>query len=211
MGISCMLWNNSVLYLVSTQYLVVCFEYLLYLGSYWKLCKLLYFAPSPLCVHRRIQRIQPLSPARITVSRFLKAECKITPTQTSSRHLKHCPIYRTSHQSSTTISCGSNRAMNLCILHKYLNYDILWLIMHSYTIYRHATRSARFAVSRALHIYRLVYQPLAKRATQRNSRRLWLHCLQPQRTAQHGRATLDFCAYCIKTSVKNFETLCKIL
>lgn len=26
--------------------------------------------------------------------------------------------------------------------------------MHSYTIYRHATRSARFAVSRALCIYR---------------------------------------------------------
>ena len=32
----------------------------------------------------------------------------------------------------------SNRAMNLCILHKYLRYNILWLIMHSYTIYRHA-------------------------------------------------------------------------
>ena len=32
MGISCMLWNNSALYLVSTQYLVVCSEYLLYLG-----------------------------------------------------------------------------------------------------------------------------------------------------------------------------------
>ena len=44
--------------------------------------------------------------------------------------------------------------MNMCILHKYLRYNILWLIMHSYTIYRHATRSARSAVSRALCIYR---------------------------------------------------------
>ena len=44
--------------------------------------------------------------------------------------------------------------MNLCILYKYLSYNILWLIMHSYTIYRHAVRSARFAVSRALCIYR---------------------------------------------------------
>ena len=44
--------------------------------------------------------------------------------------------------------------MNLCILHKYLRYNILWLIMHSYTIYRHATRSARSAVSRALCSYR---------------------------------------------------------
>ena len=57
----------------------------------------------------------------------------------------------------------------------------------------------------------IVYRPLVKRARQRNSRRLWLYCPQPQRTAQHGWATLDFCAYCIKTSVKNFETLCKIL
>lgn len=48
----------------------------------------------------------------------------------------------------------SNRAMNLCILHKYLNYNILWLIIHSSTIYSHAARSARFAVSRALCIYR---------------------------------------------------------
>lgn len=44
--------------------------------------------------------------------------------------------------------------MNLCILHKYLRYNILWLIIHSYTIYRHATRSARSAVSRALCSYR---------------------------------------------------------
>ena len=48
----------------------------------------------------------------------------------------------------------SNGAMNMCILHKYLRYNILWLIMHSYTIYRHATRSARSAVSRALCSYR---------------------------------------------------------
>ena len=48
----------------------------------------------------------------------------------------------------------SNRTMNLCILHKYLRYNILWLIMHSYTIYRHATRSARSSVSRALCSYR---------------------------------------------------------
>ena len=51
--------------------------------------------------------------------------------------------------------------------------------MHSYTIYSHATRSARFAVSRALCIYRLVYRPLAKRATQRNSRRRALCYEQP--------------------------------
>lgn len=44
--------------------------------------------------------------------------------------------------------------INLYILHKYLRYNILWLIMHSYTIYRYATTSARFAVSRALCIYR---------------------------------------------------------
>lgn len=42
----------------------------------------------------------------------------------------------------------------MCILHKYLRYNILWLIMHSYTIYRRAVRSARFAVSRALCVYR---------------------------------------------------------
>ena len=48
----------------------------------------------------------------------------------------------------------SNGAMNMCILHKYLRYNILWLIIHSYTIYCHATRSARSAVSRALCSYR---------------------------------------------------------
>ena len=48
----------------------------------------------------------------------------------------------------------SNWAMNMCNLHKYLRYNILWLIMHSYTIYRHATRSARSAVSRTLCSYR---------------------------------------------------------
>ena len=48
----------------------------------------------------------------------------------------------------------SNWTMNLCILHKYLRYKILWLIMHNHTIYCHATRSARFAVSRALCVYR---------------------------------------------------------
>ena len=65
--------------------------------------------------------------------------------------------------------------------------------MHSYTIYSHATRSARFAVSRALYIYRLVYQPLAKRATQRNSRSRALYYVQlpsqyrAQRMTQHIR------------------------
>lgn len=48
----------------------------------------------------------------------------------------------------------SNRAMNLCILHKYLRYNILWLILRKHTIYSHAARSARFAVSRALCVYR---------------------------------------------------------
>ena len=48
----------------------------------------------------------------------------------------------------------SNGAMNMCTLHRYLRYNILWLIIHSYTIYRPATRSARSAVSRALCIYR---------------------------------------------------------
>ena len=65
--------------------------------------------------------------------------------------------------------------------------------MHSYTIYRHATTSARFAVSRALYIYRCSYRPLAKRATQRNSRRRALCYAQPpsqysaQRMTQHIR------------------------
>lgn len=68
-----------------------------------------------------------------------------------SRILLYLVLY-TLHQPQYLVD--SNRAMNLCILHKYLNYNILWLIMHSYTIYRHATTSARFAVSRALFIYR---------------------------------------------------------
>ena len=42
----------------------------------------------------------------------------------------------------------------MCILHKYLRYNILWLIINSYTIYSLATRSARSAVSRALCSYR---------------------------------------------------------
>ena len=48
----------------------------------------------------------------------------------------------------------SNGAMNLCILHKYLNYNILCYKATMPTIYSRATRSARFAVSRALCIYR---------------------------------------------------------
>ena len=70
---------------------------------------------------------------------------------------------------------------------------MLWLIMHSYTISSQAKRSARFAVSRALYIYRLVYRPLVKRAIQRNSRRLALCYAQPplqysaQRMTRHIR------------------------
>ena len=45
----------------------------------------------------------------------------------------------------------SNGAMNLCILHKYLSYDILCYKATIPTIYSCATRSARFAVSRAVY------------------------------------------------------------
>ena len=41
--------------------------------------------------------------------------------------------------------------MNLCILHKYLSYDILCYKATIPTIYSRATRSARFAVSRAVY------------------------------------------------------------
>ena len=41
--------------------------------------------------------------------------------------------------------------MNLCILHKYLSYDILCYKATIPTIYSRATRSARFAVSRTVY------------------------------------------------------------
>ena len=45
----------------------------------------------------------------------------------------------------------SNGAMNMCILHKYLNHDILCYKATIPTIYSRATRSARSAVSRAVY------------------------------------------------------------
>lgn len=64
-----------------------------------------------------------------------------------SRILLYLVLY-TLHQPQYLVD--SNRAMNLCILHKYLNHNILCYKDTIPTIYSCATRSARFAVSRAL-------------------------------------------------------------
>lgn len=148
MGISCMLWNNSALYLVSTQYLVVCFEYLLYLGFLLEMCKLLYFTPSPLSAHNLCRRRE----ARYLAFYWLPVKSHRPKLSRAISSVFQYIVLYTLHQPQYLVV--SNREMNLYILHKYLNYNILWLIMHSYTIYRHAMRSARFAVSRALCIYR---------------------------------------------------------
>ena len=86
--------------------------------------------------------------------------------------------------------------MNLCILHKYLRYNILWLIMHSYTIYRHATRSARSAVSRALCIYRYSLPAACKTCdTEQLSPACAMLCtatVAVQRTAHDTEYSLDY-------------------
>lgn len=90
----------------------------------------------------------------------------------------------------------SNRAMNLYILHKYLRYNILWLIIHSYTIYCHATTSARFAVSRALCIYRCSLPAACKTCdtAQLSRARAMLRtaAVAVQRTAHDTAYSLDY-------------------
>ena len=48
-------------------------------------------------------------------------------------------------------------------------------------------------------------------ARERISRGLRLYCPQPWRTAQHRRATLDFCAYCIKNKRQKLRNFVHIL
>ena len=153
MGISCRLWNNSALYLVSTQYLVVCFEYLLYLGFLLN-CGNCYISPlHPSAYNAAYSAHNPCRPREARYLAFCWLPVKShrpKPSRAISSVFQYIVLY-TLHQPQYIVV--SNWEMNLCILHKYLRYNILWLIMHSYTIYRHATRSARFAVSRALCIY----------------------------------------------------------
>ena len=90
----------------------------------------------------------------------------------------------------------SNRAMNLCILHKYLRYNILWLILRKHTIYSHAARSARFAVSRALCVYRYSLPAAFKTCdTARLSPSCAMLCtaaVAVQRTAHDTAYSLDY-------------------
>ena len=155
MGISCMLWNNSVLYLVSTQYLVVC----LWISTIsWILiesCVNCYISPLRPSAHTAAHSAH--STCRRRDTRYLAflglpvESHRPKPSRPVSKVFQYLVLF-TVHQPQYLVD--SNRAMNLCILHKYLRYNILWLIIHSSTIYSHAARSARFAVSRALCIYR---------------------------------------------------------
>ena len=155
MGISCIPWNNSVLYLVSTQYLVV---YLWVSTISWILirsCINCYISPLRLSAYTAAYNAHSTCHRRDTrYLAFLGLPVKShrpKPSRPMSKVFQYLVLF-TVHQPQYLVV--SNRAMNLCILHKYLRYNILWLILRKHTIYSHAARSARFAVSRALCIYR---------------------------------------------------------
>lgn len=155
MGISCMLWNNSVLYLVSTQYLVVCFWISTISWILIESCVNCYISPLHPSAHIAAYSAHNLCRRRDTrYLAFLGLPVKShrpKPYRPMSKVFQYLVLF-TVHQPQYLVV--SNRAMNLCILHKYLRYNILWLILRKHTIYSHAARSARFAFSRALCIYR---------------------------------------------------------
>ena len=155
MGISCIPWNNLVLYLVLTQYLVVCLWISTISWILIRSCINCYI--SPLHPSARTAAYSAHNPCRRRETRYLafywmpvKSHLP-KPSRAILSFLQYLVLY-TIHQPQYIVV--SNWAMNMCILHKYLRYNILWLIMHSSTIYRHAVRSARSAVSRALCSYR---------------------------------------------------------
>ena len=181
---------------MSTQYLVVCLEYLLYLGFLLELCKLLYFTPHPSAHNAAYSAHNPCRPREARYLAFYWLPVKShrpKPSRTMSSVFQYIVLY-TLHQPQYIVV--SNGAMNMCILHKYLNYNILWLIMHSYTIYRHATTSARFAVSRALCIYRCSLPAACKTCdTAQLSQACAMLCtaaVSVQRTAHDTAYSLDF-------------------
>ena len=110
----------------------------------------------PYCTAHNIRadRVNPVSRPReprslAVLGRPVKVHWP-THSRVISRILLYLVLY-TFHQPQYLVV--SNGAMNMCILHKYLRYNILWLIIYSSTIYSRATRSARFAVSRALTVH----------------------------------------------------------
>lgn len=154
MDISCIPWSNWVLYLVSTQYLVVCLWVSTISWILIRSCINCYISPLHPSAHNAAYSAHNLSRRRET--RYLAfywlpvKSHRPKPSRAILSVLQYLVLY-TPHQPQYIVV--SNWAMNLCILHKYLRYNILWLIIHSSTIYSRATRSARFAVSHALTVH----------------------------------------------------------
>ena len=154
MGISCIPWNNWILYLVSTQYLVVCLWISTISWILIRSCINCYISPLHPSAHNAAYSAH--NPCRRRETRYLAfywlpvKSHRPKPSRAILSVLQYLVLY-TIHQPQYIVV--SNGAMNLCILHKYLRYNILWLIIHSSTIYSRATRSARFAVSRALTVH----------------------------------------------------------
>lgn len=152
MGISCIPWNNLVLYLVLTQYLVVCLWISTISWILIRSCVNCYISPLHPSAHTAAHSAH--NPCRRRETRYLAfywlpvKSHRPKPSRAILSVLQYLVLY-TIHQPQYIVV--SNWAMNLCILHKYLRYNILWLIIHSSTIYSRATRSARSAVSRAVY------------------------------------------------------------
>ena len=152
MGISCIPWNNSVLYLVLTQYLVGCLWVSTISWILIRSCINCYISPLHPSAHNAAYSAHNPCLRRETrylafywlpvKSYFLYLFCAILSV------LQYLVLY-TIHQPQYIVV--SNGAMNMCILHKYLNYNILCYKATMPTIYSRATRSARFAVSRAVY------------------------------------------------------------
>ena len=152
MGISCIPWNNSVLYLVSTQYLVVCFLISTISWILIRSCINCYISPLHPSAHTAAYSAH--NPCRRRETRYLAfyglpvKSHRPKPSRAILSVLQYLVLY-TIHQPQYIVV--SNWAMNMCILHKYLNYNILCYKATIPTIYSRTTRSARFAVSRAVY------------------------------------------------------------
>ena len=152
MGISCIPWNNSVLYLVLTQYLLVCLWVSTISWILIESCINCYISPLRPSAHTAAYSAHNLCRRRET--RYLAfywlpvKSHRPKPSRAILSVLQYLVLY-TIHQPQYIVV--SNGAMNMCILHKYLNYNILCYKATMPTIYSRATRSARSAVSRAVY------------------------------------------------------------
>lgn len=152
MGISCIPWNNLVLYLVLTQYLVVCLWISTISWILIRSCINCYI--SPLHPSARTAAYSAHNPCRRRETRYLAfywmpvKSHRPKPSHAISSVFQYIVLY-TLHQPQYLVV--SNGMMNMCILHRYLNYNILYFRAIVYTIYSNPWETARFAVSHAVY------------------------------------------------------------